>query len=57
MVDVLLDALEVREGVTLVELEVGREERVGEPDVGEGDEQTFVKVVRDATAVLDLHRN
>ena len=57
MIDVLLDALEVREGITLVELEVWGEERVGEPDVGEGDEQTLVKVVRDATAVLDLHRN
>ena len=54
VVNVLLDALVVGQGVALVELEVGGQEGVGEPDVGEGHQEPLVEVVRHAAAILDL---
>ena len=54
---VLLHSLAVRQSVAIVELEPSDQELVVEPDIGEGVEQTFVKVVSDSTAILDLSQH
>lgn len=46
-----------RDGVTLVELERILKHFLAEPHSGESVEQTFVKVVSDTTAILNLTKH
>ena len=54
VLEVLRQGAARRHAVLLVEGEVGPHQPLGEPHVGEGDQEALVEVVGDATAVLNL---
>lgn len=57
VVCVLLHRSKVGQGIAFVEPKAWLQQGVGEPDVGEGGQQPFVKVIRDTSSILDLMKS